>query len=80
MDTPRPREPIFTDRARRKCLAQWVRSHLALILSWILVGGELYKLKTALNWPLAAFWGLLDAFGSIISELGAAQVAYRVRK
>ena len=57
-----------------------MRSHLALILSWILVGGELYKLKTALNWPLAAFWGLLDAFGSIISELGAAQIAYRVRK
>jgi hypothetical protein len=40
-DTPLPREPIFTDRARRKDLARWVRSLLALILSWILAGGEL---------------------------------------
>ena len=36
--------------------------------------------KSALIWPLAAFWGLHDAFGSIISELGATQAAYRVRK
>ena len=40
MDTPRPREPIFTDRARRKDLARWVRSHLTLILSPFWAGGE----------------------------------------
>ena len=32
-DTPRPREPIFTDRARRKGLVRWVCSHLASICS-----------------------------------------------
>ena len=40
-DTPRPREPIFTDRARRKDLARWVRSHPASILSPFWAGGEL---------------------------------------
>ena len=39
-DNPRPREPIFTDRARRKDLARCVRSHLALILSPFWAGGE----------------------------------------
>ena len=75
-----PHEPIFTDRARRKDLARWVRSQLALIMSWILAGGEMYKLKTPSNTPLAAFWGLLDAFGSTIIDHGDAQVGHRVRK
>jgi hypothetical protein len=68
---PGPANPFHRPRApERPCAVSAQPS--ALILSWILAGGELYKLKTALNWPLAAFGGLHDAFGSIISELGAA--------
>jgi hypothetical protein len=39
-DTPRPREPIFTDHARRKGLARWVCSYSASILSPFWAGGE----------------------------------------
>jgi hypothetical protein len=38
---PGPCEPNFTDRARRKDLARWVRSHPASILSPFWAGGEL---------------------------------------
>jgi hypothetical protein len=80
VDTPRPCQPIFTDRARRKDLARWVRSHSASILSPFWARGSKSTSNDALLWPRATFWGLLDVFGSTIIDRGDAQVGHRARK